>query len=87
MTAERSHVLKLKGDQFKEDSDQSNDDSPKVALKKMVQMRVKTNLSRVNAFKFACEKSVWYYSLIKRLIKEDIQEKPLVRFITGKFCF
>lgn len=50
-------------------------------------MRVKTNLSRVNAFKFACEKSVWYYSLIKRLIKEDIHEKPLVKFVTGKFWF
>lgn len=47
----------------------------------MNELRITTSLNRVKTFKNAVQKSGWYYSLIQRMINEEIHEKPLVKFM------
>ena len=50
-----------------------------------MEIRMSANLNRVRAFKHAVQKSGWYYNLIQGMIKENIHEKPLAKFMTGKY--
>lgn len=43
-----------------------------------------SSLDRVKAFKNAIHKSAWYYTLINRMISENIHEAPLAKFMAGK---
>lgn len=50
----------------------------------MLEIRMTAGLNRLNTFKEAVKKSGWYYNLIQRMISENIQEKPLAKFMAGK---
>ena len=50
----------------------------------MKELRMMTTLKRIQEFKQTVNESGWYYSLIQRMIVENIHEKPLAMFMSGK---
>lgn len=88
MTSERFHILNLKRKFF---NSQENIANPKPETlqnvnERMLEIRMTASLNRLNAFKKAVQKSGWYYNLIQRMISENIHEKPLTKFMAGKFA-
>lgn len=92
MTSERPSMLDLKkqhyGDSIEDNGSveghHGKDESPKVTKLKLMEVRMTASLDRVKAFKNAIHKSAWYYTLINRMISENIHEAPLAKFMAGK---
>ena len=50
----------------------------------MEELRINSQLIRQQDFKTAAENSLWYYNLLKRMLHEHIESKPLAQFMNGK---
>jgi hypothetical protein len=47
----------------------------------MLELKVVTELERLQEFKRTVQQSGWFYSLITRLIAENLHENPLIKFM------
>lgn len=78
MNSERPGLLKIKSSQFEHHSVCKNVKS------RMLELKMETELERLQEFKRTVQQSGWFYSLITRLIAENVHEKPLSKFMADQ---
>ena len=72
--------LRAKGDYYDTQPDE------KECITKMKDVRFSTELHRLRTYKKVAQKTIWYNSLLHKILEYQIGEKPLILYALGKSC-